>query len=286
MRKTISLWMLGIVAMLASCSQDETLQDATSHKSMTTITATVSDGMKTRATPASDEELAAIQRCKLVVYNAGVATGDPVKSAEGTRDGDNFTFNLDLAEGNYDFYCWADDGTSYNLENGLGNITVAEGKNPSIAHEGKVLAQKSGESVTIQLQHAVAKVVLQTTADITADKSASVTVLTHTGYSVFDEKVAASTSSITETKAVATTEATEANPVDVLSFYVLVDQDEEPQASVTVAYGDDEIKVANVPIKADCRIVLKGDLTSLAFPETTVTARLDTDWNEIGRAHV
>lgn len=280
MRKTISLWMLGIVAMLASCSQDETLQDATSHKSMTTITATISDGMKTRATPASDDELAAIQRCKLVVYNAGVTTGEPVKSAEGTREGNNFTFSLDLDEGNYDFYCWADDGTSYNLDNGLESITVATTDNkPGIAHEGKVLSQKSGESVTIPLQHAVAKVVLQTTANITADKSASVTVQTHTGYSVFDGKVAASTSSITETKAIATTDATTDNPVDVLSFYVLVDKDEEPQASVTVAYGDDDIEVANVPIKADCRTVLKGDLTALAFPETTVTATLDQIWD-------
>lgn len=282
MRKTISLWMLGIVALLASCSQDETLQDATNHKSMTTITATVSDGMKTRATPASDDELAAIRRCKLVVYNAGVTTGDPVKSADGTREGNNFTFTLDLDEGNYDFYCWADDGTSYNLDNGLGSITVATTDNKSgIAHEGKVLSQKSGESVTIPLQHAVAKVVLQTTADITADKAASVTVQTHTGYSVFDGKVAEGTSSITETNAIATTSATTDNPVDVLSFYVLVDKDEEPQASVTVAYGDDDIEVANVPLKADCRTILKGDLTALAFPMTIVTATLDTNWDDV-----
>lgn len=282
MRKNISIWMLGIAAMLASCSQEEILQDATSHKNVTTITATVSDGMKTRATPASDEELAAIHRCKLVVYAEGETTNPVAEQTVREQSNNSFTFTLDLDEGNYDFYCWADDGTSYNLDNGLGSITVATttGNKPGIAHEGKVLAQKSGEPVTIPLQHAVAKVVLQTTADITADKPASVTVQTHTGYSVFDEKVTASTSSITETKAIATTGATEANPTEVLSFYVLVDKDEEPQASVTVAYGDDKIKVANVPIKADCRIVLKGDLTSLAYPETTVTATLDTDWDE------
>lgn len=281
MKKTFSLWMLGIAAMLASCSQEEMLQGATSHKSMTTITATVSDGMKTRAIPASDDELAAIQRCKLVVYAEG-ATTNPVAEQTVTEQSNNsFTFTLDLDEGNYDFYCWADDGTSYNLDNGLGSITVATTDNkPGIAHEGKILAQKSGEPITIPLQHAVAKVVLQTTADITADKAASVTVQTHTGYSVFDEKVTASTSSITETKAIATTGATETNPAEVLLFYVLVDKDEEPQASVTVAYGGgDEIEIANVPIKADCRTILKGDLTALAFPETNVTATLDQIWD-------
>lgn len=271
--------MLGIAAMLASCSQENALQDVTTHNRATTITATVSDGMKTRATSASDNELAAIQRCKLVVYAKG-NTANPVAEQTATEQSDNsFTFTLDLDEGEYDFYCWADDGTSYNLENGLGSITVA-GDKPGIAHEGKALAQKSGAPIAIPLQHAVAKVILQTTANITAEKNASVTVQTHAGYSVFDGKVTEGTSSITETKAIATTDATADNPAEVLSFYVLVDKNEEPQASVTVAYGDDDIEVANVPIKADCRTILKGDLTALAFPETTVTAKLDTDWDD------
>lgn len=73
--------------------------------------------------------------------------------------------------------------------------------------------------------------------------------------------------------------ASETNPSEVLSFYVLVDKNEEPQARVTVAYDGDAIEVANVPIRADYRTVLKGDLTALAFPMTTVTATLDQIWD-------
>lgn len=279
MKKYFPILMLGIAAMLTSCSQEEMLQDATNHSRITTVTATISDGMKTRA-DATSEELAAITRCKLVAYAKGETTNPVADETVNVQNNNSFTFNLDLDEGEYDFYCWADDGSSYNLENGLENITVAEGKNPSIAHEGKITAN-SGSQVEITLKHAVAKVVLATTKDIAADKSASVTVQTYSGYNVFTESVTGNPESLSKiVTTTATAGASEEGPAEVLSFYVLVDKDEEPQASVTVAYDGDEIDVANVPIKADCRTILKGDLTALAYPETAVTATLDADWEE------
>ena len=48
MKKNISFWILGIAAMLASCSQDEVLQGMDNSGGVT-ITAQLSESMRTRA---------------------------------------------------------------------------------------------------------------------------------------------------------------------------------------------------------------------------------------------
>ena len=88
MRKTILL-MLGMAAMLASCSQDE-LDAAQGGGDVAVITATVDDGIATRSTYDTDD--VAITRCLLDVRDANGNRVGGLHEATGT--GGTFAFTV------------------------------------------------------------------------------------------------------------------------------------------------------------------------------------------------
>lgn len=268
--------MLGIVGMLASCSQDEVLPNS-SGESVMTVTASLSDGIKTRATNLTDEELATIKRCKLLVYNQDTQTSE---MKEGVLSDNTFTFDLRLASSaTYSFYCWADDGSSYDIADD-GSITMTSAM-PTIAQRAEETGIRPTDKGTLNmaLTNAVAKVVLGTTGNITEAADISVTAQTYKGYNLKDgattgvaEEITGSTSGFT------TDAATELNPVEVLSFYLLVDN-ASPNQNVLLKNGQQETTVANVPFKPDYRTLLKGDLSEVS-KNITITAQMDEDWDD------
>lgn len=280
MRQKLSLLMLGVVATLASCSQNEELQNM-DNDGLVNITATVEDEMTTRATADNDD---AVTRCLLEVYEAG-STENPAFDGEGTQSGNTFTFSLKLDKSKtYDFYCWADDGTSYNATD-LKAITLTADANPGIAHSGKLTSQSlTGANIAISLKHAVAKVVLKTTANTDATTEAKVELTTHTGYNAITGAVTDGTKTIAATHTGTTIGATSATPAEVLTFYTLVGAEEEPQ-TVKLSYGATPKEVANVPVKADYRTILVGDLTTLGLSPIEVTATIDSDWADNGNVN-
>lgn len=279
MNKIYFSCMLGILAMLASCSQDEGLQNPAAGTNIVTVTATLPEEIQSRSASTSDE-LQAITTCKLLVYHAGT-TDKPVLSEKGTRTGNSFTFILKLDDltAPYDFYCWADDGTSYNVAD-LTQITFT-GETPARpAHRGEAKNESvADQTVTIPLSHAVAKVRLQTTADLSG-APVKATANTHTSYNAITGKVSTDVRQVTITKPdVTTTGATAETPQDVLSFYTLVDAD-APNQTVQLAYGEQTEDIPNVPIKADYCTTLRGDLTTLGFLSYTVSVSIDQHWND------
>lgn len=279
MNKIYFSCMLGILAMLASCSQDEGLQNPAAGTNIVTVTATLPEEIQSRSASTSDE-LQAITTCKLLVYHAGT-TDKPVLSEEGTRTGNSFTFILKLDDLTtpYDFYCWADDGASYDATN-LAQITFT-GETPARpAHRGEAKNESvADQTVTIPLSHVIAKVRLQTTSDLSG-APVKATVNTHTSYNAITGKVSTDVRQVTITKPdVTTTGATAETPQDVLSFYTLVDAD-APNQTVRLAYGEQTEDIPNVPIKADYCTTLRGDLTTLGFLSYTVSASIDKDWND------
>lgn len=127
------------------------------------------------------------------------------------------------------------------------------------------------------MNHAVAKISLKSTADFT-DASVKVTALTHKAYNavtgkVTDGRVAIEKSAVNASVA----GATDTDPQEVFFFYALVDTDEANQ-TVSVEYNSAKEDIANVPVKADWCTTLKGDITQVGLVDYTVTATIDSDW--------
>lgn len=272
--KTKFLWMLGIVAMLVSCNQNEdVLQNAADELSTVTIVAGFSDGMQTRASYNEDN---AANRCILEVRDAdGTLVGEQY-TATGAGPY-SFTIKLKLGE-KYDYLLWADDGSSYVVED-LTNITVAAGEIPGIAYHGKLENQEASD-MSITLTHAVAKVTLQTTGNVEADKALSVQMQMWSAFDVSKgaKKEGATQSDVTISHTTqAIDNATTGAPQEVLSFYALVEQE---LVNATVSYNGNSTTLENVPVQPDYRTVLKGDVGNIGVQTGTITVSLDADWGD------
>lgn len=163
MNKRINLWMLGITAMLASCSQNELTDIGTGREATAVFTVSMDGRVNTRATDATDETPA---RCLMEVYNAdGVLQGD--KQYEGTLTNGKFTFTTERLEKEqeYTFVFWADEGEDAYTATDL--TAVTPGTAPGIAFSGKVELAPDGTNTDVTLTHAVAKLVLNQSMSLT-----------------------------------------------------------------------------------------------------------------------
>lgn len=276
MNKIYFLCMLGILTMLASCSQDEGLYSTNT----VTVTATLPEEIQSRSVD-TDKELTKINRCILVVYRAGT-TDAPVFSVEGKRVDNSFTFDLlmDDLTSQYDFYCWADDGgVTYDITD-LTHITFKGDTPASSGHRGEVKDESVADhTVNISLSHVAAKIRLETTSGVSG-APISATVTMHTSYNALTGKVNEETKEVTITaKGLTGLGASEITPQKILSFYALVDAD-APNQTVHLVYGEREEYIPNVPIKADYCTTLRGSLAELGFTPYTVSAAIDQHWND------
>ena len=271
MRKSIFLSMLGIAAMLASCSSDEGLQNATDNGlSTVTITAQLNDGIKTRATYDADD---AVQRCFVEVRE----TGSPTAGTQypGTLEVGTYKFNLSLKSGvNYDFLFWADDNKSYSTDD-LTAVTLsteANGK-PGIAYYGCLLDKPLTAGMTVDLTHAVAKVTLKTTGTLPTGKTVKVSIPTYAGFDVKDGNV-------TDNAAPQDFTAdynTEITNNEVFSFYVLATKD-NALVDATVSCDAESTTLTYVPLQMDYRTVLEGDVANINKATGDITATIVSDW--------
>ena len=160
MKKTIFL-MLGMAAMLASCSQDEL--DGALGSGTTVITATVDDGIATRSTYDNDE--VDITRCLLEVRDGeGNLVGKQHETTKGTDDTYTFTVRGLDPDTEYTYAFWADNGTAYTATDLTAVTMVDEKEAEALAFSGTTTG-KPGE-ISTELTHAVAKVTLKTTGTL------------------------------------------------------------------------------------------------------------------------
>lgn len=272
--KTKFLWVLSIVAILTSCNQNEdVLQNVADELSTVTIVAGFSDEMQTRASYNEDD---AADRCILEVRDADGALVGEQYTATGAGP---YTFTVKLKVGEkYNYLLWADNGSSYTATD-LTNITVAEGKIPGIAYHGK-LEDQEASNMDITLTHAVAKVTLQTTGNVEADKALSVVMPMWSAFDVSKgtKKEGATQSDVTVSYTTqAIDNATTGAPQEVLSFYALVEQD---LVNASVSYNGNSTTIENVPVQPDFRTVLKGDVGNVGVQTGTITVSLDADWGD------
>ena len=292
MRMKMNLWMLGIAAMLASCSSEDLLQGTNADSDVVHITVQLADGMKTRAAVDEDpNESAGVDRYVLNAYEVGAGghVSDQKANVEITdlKNG-NFTAKLDRKK-TYKFYCWADEGeeSSYTIgaDNDLSSITLKEKKNPTIAHRGEsdVVNGANDAPVKIQMTHAVAKVVLQTTSDLTAH-TAQFVMYTYKVYNAITGEASGATQRLEGINEVAATGASKENPKEVLQLYTLIGKKVAQSALINYTTVAEDFRdpythiFDNAPFQADYRTVFKGDIAGLQYSKASVTATLDGNW--------
>ena len=275
MRKTILL-MLGMAAMLASCSQDE-LDAAQGGGDVAVITATVDDGIATRSTYDTDD--VDITRCLLEVRDGdGKLVG---KQHSMTEESDG-TFTCTVRgldpDTEYTYVFWADNGSAYTATD-LTAVTMVDDKEAeALAFSGTIKDTPGDVSAT--LTHAVAKVTLKTTGTLYKD-----------------DKVKAEISGAATTVNVLTGEASGTASYDggttvpeggitageVMTFYVpasAAGQVADMKITFTAVDGDASLSkdVTNIPLQANYRTLISGDIGNIGAKD--MTASLSTGWKD------
>lgn len=300
MKVKFSTLMLGMAAMLASCSQsDDLLQSEQTNTSdglkAVTITATLpEDGMITRSVTADDDD--EVGRCLLQILVQGEdgsyspATGDlfgvKLMKPNGTNSYKVSGIYLN-GNDNYKFLFWADDATGGYTATDLRKVTLTDSNaNPGIAWQDNVVwsDQSKGATISANLTHAVAKVTLKTTSNLAASTPVSITI--GTAYTAFNVETGAVTGTAFEDKVYETMTssitATPQNPEEVFSFYALVS---DATQEVVLANGnntDTNKSMSSVPLGPNKHTTLQGDVRNLGLTGVEFTATIVTGWDKPG----
>ena len=282
MKRTISILMLGIAVMLASCSQDEDTLQTNAKEGTMTFTATLDGSMNLRAmktrsvTDPTDET---VTRAVLEIYdNQNTMVGSRIA---GTINGDNITFTANLEEGaTYTCLFWADGGEgAYNIAD---LTAITRGATPSIAYYAKKEITASSTPENVILTHAVSKVVLHETGTLAVGDKVGVS-FTLPEYS-FD---------VTDGSCTAGTNETISGSFDIAStttgqvgwLYVFAPSTGADLTTVTLSYiangGSEKTKeISNVPLKPNHRTVLKGEFAKIGVFTQGFNVTLDKNWEE------
>lgn len=287
MRKSLSFWMLGIVAMLASCSQNEDLLQGENNEkaSKVTFSVNIDTGMKTRAVTDANDETPT--RCVVGWYTQGGSIEQQDFSVTGT------SFNVTVpdleAETEYTFIFWADCGSeAYDVS----DLTkIMRGRKPSIAFRNNEVVTTKPNSETpmdVTLTHAVAKVVAkQVNSGLsTNDEIGFSFSMPDYSYNLQDNTLNQEDAAATVTVSAETSVSADLLQGELLSAYVFAPSGEtgEVVSSVNLWYKPAgktqyETTITNVPLKQNYRTVLTGDFCSL-HAGMTFTANIDKLWED------
>ena len=285
--------MLGVAAMLASCSEDE-LQDRVNNneglKPMT-ITATLpADGMLSRVT-----DDAAVTRCYVQVLDAdgNLLGGDNSNVKQMTSaTGGGFTTTVYLKEGvQYDFLFWADtEEPEAAAPTNLKGVTYnTNGK--TIAWAGRIDNKAWDENgVEATLQHIVTRVtVVNTTSDPTTagtepdlviSDAWPLTITLDNTYNVYNVETGEATGNAVGYAFQAVNGSYDVNE-EVGYFYVLGNKQNQ---KLTLHYagplGNNPIYIENFPVLHNYHITLSGDIKNSGLVEGVVNATVEDGWGK------
>ena len=276
MKAKRTFWMLGIAAMLASCSNEDVLQETNdSAKNVVTFTATLDEGMKTRADVPDDN--AGVDRAIVEVYADATATqkvGERVEVSKGT-DG-KFTFSIpNLNAGQqYTFLFWAYNSRANDFSyTDLKNIKKNYPQISSVAYSlSTTLTPEEISQSGVQLKHAVAKITMQTTVALTTSDE----IWLHCpGYESFNVLTNSGTgaSTIINFRACYNFSAGE-----MMRWDYLFGTEETQTLSIEYSGRPTQKVLTNVPVNPNKHIILKGDYASIGLTNANFSVTLDEDW--------
>lgn len=275
MKRLFGVWMTGILGMLASCSTDQESGHEPSGTQAVTITATVNDGMKARASSATDD---APTRCIMEVRNAADNTRVGEQYTADNKGGSfSFTARLD-PELRYYFLFWADGGEACYDASDLTNVKVADaGTVGAIAYSGKIENVTSLTELKVVLHHVVAKVSFKTTDEnMVEGQAVNISLPVYRAFDVATDAVTGQPEICTATVDAGNySGATPEAPVDVFSFYALAATDE--LVEVVLEHDETAVRLTNVPFKRNYHTLLKGRIGRVGG---TFTVTAQKSWGD------
>ena len=280
--------MLAAAALLASCSQDDALQNTVNNneglKPMTITASLPTDGMQTRAQAEGD---AAAARCYVQILK-----GDGTELEDNNSDVKKMTLSPDgtftttvYLNGNetYDFLFWADTEAATD-QNAPADLTAVDYTNgQTIAWAGNDLDKAwSAEGIDVTLSHVVSRVTVMTNSNFEASDAWPLTVTVPTvynKYNVAEGKVVAGTT-VANGYTFEAANRTYNNGDEVGHFYVLGDGNTQ---KLGLHYDgpleNPAIEINDVPVSANTHITLKGDIYNAGLVSGIITATVSEDWS-------
>lgn len=243
--------MLGIAAMLASCSQNEELFSDKGNNTVQQVTFTLATDEKPQTRAATDG-----LRYVVAVYDEAGTT--EVKQ-ETTFENNSFT--ILLPPGTYKCLFWADYGSTNYDATDLTSVkelkSTEADANAEAFYASQSVKVSNGNQVNVTLNRAVAKVILRET-DVLEPGSMTVTYSRPLSFNVADGTTTG-TESDTKTLSIANEiQGTTDSPVEIGSFYVLASADEANLNKFITKYNEEEKTISNVPVQANYQTYITG----------------------------
>lgn len=289
MKKISTHVLFAMAVYLASCSQEQTLDqvNTTVSSGMIAFSASVpTDGLQTRV---ADEN---VQRFVMQVYSGTDGVKDPNNSEDNytlvSSDGNFILDPVDagMANGTYTAVFWADydtpntDEPVYNTS-WLNWVTVNSGKTMTMAYQGKqeFTVGTTSEPMNVTLKRAVAQVNLSQAKAFTAVEGDYIDV-TYTTAQAFN--VLAGTISNETNSDVSTTISVEAGDKvaneTLGSFVIFANPADATLVSFTFSYNDNVVAtVDNAPVQANYQTNISGDYSGAASGDGTYEFQITTD---------
>lgn len=284
MNKKTTVLMLATVALLASCSQDDALQNTVNTneglKPMTITASLPTDGMQTRA--AGD---AAAARCYVQILDKN---GNPLEDnnsvpIEMTPNGGTFS-TLVYLNGNeiYDFLFWADtEKTNDDKSNAPADLkAVAYTNGQTIAWAGKIDNNSwNANGVEIDLKHVVSRVTVMTESDFTVSETWPFTVTVPAVYSEYNVETGEVTGQVDNGYTFSAASTTYDANTEVGHFYVLGDgSNQKLGLHYKGPLKNPAIVINEVPVSANTHITVKGNIYNAGLVDGYITATVSEVW--------
>lgn len=234
--------MLGIAAMLASCSQNEELFTDKGNNTVQQVTFTLATDEKPQTRATTDG-----LRYVVAVYDE---TGTTEVKQETIFE--NNCFTILLPPGTYKCLFWADHGSTNYDATDLKSVkdlkSTMANANAEAFYASQSVTVSNGNHVNVTLNRAVAKVILRETDELETG-SVTVTYSRPTSFNVADGTTTG-TESDTKTLSIANKiQRTTDSPVEIGSFYVLASAVEANLDNFIIQYNEEENKtISNVPV--------------------------------------
>lgn len=243
--------MLGIAAMLASCSQNEELFSDKGNNTVQQVTFTLATDEKPQTRATTDG-----MRYVVAVYDE---TGTTEVKQETTFENNSFT--ILLPPGTYKCLFWADYGSTNYDATDLTSVkelkSTEADANAEAFYANQSIKVSNGNQVNVTLNRAVAKVILRET-DVLEPGSMTVTYSRPLNFNVADGTTTG-TESDTKTLSIANEiQGTTDSPVEIGSFYVLASADEANLNNFITKYNEEEKTISNVPVQANYQTYITG----------------------------
>lgn len=243
--------MLGIAAMLASCSQNEELFTDKGNNTVQQMTFTLATDEKPQTRAATDG-----LRYVVAVYDE---TGKTEVKQETTFE--NNCFTILLHPGTYKCLFWADHGSTNYDATDLKSVkdlkSTKADANAEAFYASQSVKVSNGNHVNVTLNRAVAKVILRETDELETG-SMTVTYSRPTSFNVADGKTTGTESDTKTLSIKKEIQGTTDSPVEIGSFYVLASADEANLDNFITKYNEEEKTISNVPVQANYQTYITG----------------------------